>query len=71
MRAITINESFDVLTWSKENLPTYVFNQIDRVHDGEEGKTKQTSLLKCANKEELMDWFNSNFELGSMDFTEE
>ena len=71
MRAKTINESFDVLTWSKENLPKYIFNQIDRVHDGEEGKTKQTSLLKCANKEELMDWFNRNFELGSMDFDEE
>ena len=71
MRARTINESFDVLTWAEANLPKYIFAQIESVHDGTEGKAKQTSLLKVANKDELMDWFNRNFELGSMDFNEE
>ncbi|GAG03025.1 unnamed protein product [marine sediment metagenome] len=71
MRARTINETFDVLTWSKANLPKYIYTQIESVHDGAEGKSKQNSLLKVINKDELMDWFNRNFELGSMDFNEE
>lgn len=71
MRARTINEAFDVLTWSKKNLPKYIYTQVESVHDGAEGDAKQKSLLKVLNKDELMDWFNRNFELGSMDFNEE
>lgn len=66
MRAKTLNEMFDILNWSKANLPKYVSDQIESVFDGNEGEAKQTSLLKVNSKNELIDWFNKNFELGAL-----
>ena len=68
-----LNEAFDVLTWSRKNMDREMADNVEEAHEGGYGEKLQTSLLKIANKDELIDWFNKNFEYGrveeSLDFT--
>ena len=59
-----LNEHFDVLTWSRKKLPEEIANDVEEAHEGGFGEKLQTSLLKVANKEELLQWYNKNFEVG-------
>jgi len=59
-----LNEAFDVLTWSRKHLPTEIADDIEETHEGGFGEKFQTSLLKILNKDELLKWYNKNFEVG-------
>lgn len=61
-----VNEAFDVLTWSRKNLPKMIADDIEEAHEGGFGEKFQTSLLKIVNKEELLQWYNKNFEVGEI-----
>jgi hypothetical protein len=61
-----IMEAFDVLTWSKKNLPEVIAREIEEAHEGGYGEKLQKSLLKIANKDELLKWYNQNFEVGQI-----
>jgi hypothetical protein len=61
-----LNEAFDVLTWSSKHLPKAVAKDIEEAHEGGFGEKFQTSLLKVPNKDELLKWYNKNFEVGEI-----
>lgn len=61
-----LNEVFDVLTWSTKHLPKAIARDIEEAHEGGMGEKFQTSLLKVMNKEELLKWYNKNFEVGDV-----
>ena len=66
----SLHEAFDVLTWSRNKLPKTIADQIEETHEGGYGEKLQTSLLKVINKDELMKWYNKNFEVGEIHETE-
>ena len=62
-----INEEFNVLVWSRKHLPPEVAEDIEKALDGEFGEDLEKSLLKAANnKEDLLTWYNKNFEVGEI-----
>lgn len=65
-KRIFLGEAFDVLTWSRKNLSADIADQVEEAHEGGFGEKLQTSLLKVANKEELLQWYNRNFEVGEI-----
>jgi len=74
MRAKTVDNVFDVLTWSKRNLTDEIFKNIYGAHTGKFGEKVQTSLLKCQNKNDILKWHNRTFEIGldeSLNFEED
>ena len=63
---MNIYEAFDVLTWSKKHMPEMIYKDIEEAHEGGLGEKFQKSLLKIVNKEELLQWYNKNFEVGQV-----
>lgn len=66
MRARFINEVFDVLTWSKNNMEPAIYQNICDAHCGKYGEKVQKSLLKCQSKDDLLQWHNRTFEIGEL-----
>ncbi len=62
-----INEGFNALVWARKHLPSEVAEDIEKALDGEFGEDLEKGLLKAANnKEDLLTWYNKNFEIGEI-----
>ena len=61
-----INESFNAVIWSKKHLPEEIAEHIEQSMNGDFGETFQKGVLKANNKQELLDWYNKNFEVGEI-----
>lgn len=62
-----VNESFTALLWAKKHLPAEVAEDIEKTLDGEFGEELTKKLLKASNnKEDLISWYNKNFEIGEI-----